>query len=76
MNIEAFPHDSANPLVVGPDRMCNTAWACSDAARPIVPMRPDRPDPGAACLPLRATARGCIILSCMFYMPYMLYMST
>ena len=57
--------------------MCNTAWAHPDAARPIVPMRPDRPDrpdPGAARFPLRATARGCIILSCMFYMPYMLYM--
>ena len=50
-----------------------------DAARPIVPMRPDRTDrtdPGAARFPLRATARGCIILSCMFYMSYMLYMST
>ena len=58
MNAREFPHDSADLPVVGPDRMCNTAWARSDAARPIVPMRPDRTDPGAARFPLRATARA------------------
>ena len=25
LSIEAFPHDSADPLATGPDRMCNTA---------------------------------------------------
>jgi len=27
LNVEAFPHDSADPLATGPDRMCNTARA-------------------------------------------------
>ena len=27
LNAEAFPHDSADPLATGPDRMCNTARA-------------------------------------------------
>ena len=27
LNAGAFPHDSADPLATGPDRMCNTARA-------------------------------------------------
>ena len=39
----AFPHDSADPPLVGPDRMCNTA--------PPPPCRPDAAHPGPAARP-------------------------
>ena len=61
-----------------------------DAARPIVPMRPDRTGPGAARLLLRATeavwdiaSSACLLLRAaaggciiLLCMFYMLYMST